>query len=83
MVSESLEDFSDLSPVLLFIIGVNEDVVQVHEDADVEQVCKDIIHKSLKCGWSIGKSERHDTPFKGAIMGSECCFPFITFLDMD
>jgi hypothetical protein len=83
MVSELSEDFSDLSPVLFFVIRVNEDVVQVYKDADVEQVCKDVIHKSLKCSWSIGKSERHDTPFERAISGLKCCFPFVTFLDMD
>jgi hypothetical protein len=83
MMSESSEDFSDLSPLLFFIIGVNEDVVQVYKDADVEQVRKDVIHKSLKCSRSIGKSERHDTPFEGAVSGSECCFPFVTFSDMD
>jgi hypothetical protein len=82
-VSESSEDFSDLSLVLFFVIGVKEDVIQVYEDADVKQVCKDVIHKSLKCSWSIGKSEGHDTPFKGAVSGSECGFPFITFSDTD
>jgi hypothetical protein len=83
MVLESLEDFLDLSPVLFFVIGVNEDVVQVYQDAAVKQVHKDIIHKSLKCSQSIGKSERHDAPFTGAISGSECCFPFVTFTDTD
>jgi hypothetical protein len=63
MVLESEEDFSDLSPVLFFVIGVNEDVIQVYKDADVKQVREDVIHKSLKCSRSIGKSERHDTPF--------------------
>jgi hypothetical protein len=43
-MSESSEDFSDLSPVLFFVIGVNEDVIQVYKDADVKQVRKDIIH---------------------------------------
>jgi hypothetical protein len=83
MMSESSEDFSDLSLVLFFVIRVNEDVIQVYKDTDVEQVRKDVIHKSLKCSRSIGKSERHDTPFKGAILGLEHCFPFVTFSDMD
>jgi hypothetical protein len=74
MVSESLEDFLDLSPVLFFVIGVNEDVVQVYKDADIKQVHKDVIYKSLKCSWSIGKSERYDTPFEGAISGSDIVF---------
>jgi hypothetical protein len=83
MVLESLEDFSDLNPVLIFIIGVNENVIQAYEDMDVEQVRKDVIHKSLKCNQSNGKSERHDTPFKRAVLGSECGFPFVTFSDTD
>jgi hypothetical protein len=81
MVSESEEDFSDLGPVLFFVIRVDEDVIQIYKDADIEQVRKNVIHKSLKCSRSIGESERHDTPFKGAISGSECCFPFVTFSD--
>jgi hypothetical protein len=48
MVSELSEDFSDLGLVLIFIIRVNEDVVQVYQDADVKQVHEDIIHKLLK-----------------------------------
>jgi hypothetical protein len=82
-MSESSEDFLDLGPVLFFVIGVNEDVVQVYKDADVEQVRKDVIHKSLKCSRSICNSQRHDTPFEGAVSGSEDCFPFVTFLDTD
>jgi hypothetical protein len=82
-MSESSEDFSDLSPVLFFAIGINEDVVQVYKDADVEQVRKDVIHKSLKSSRSIHKSERHDTPFEGAVSGLKRCLPFVTFSDTD
>ena len=31
----------------------------------------------------IQKSERHDTPFEGAIAGAESGFPFIALSDMD
>ena len=37
----------------------------------------------LKSGGRIRKSERHDTPFEGAIAGTESGFPFITLMDMD
>jgi hypothetical protein len=39
-MSESSEDFLDLSPVLFFVIGVNEDVVQVYKDADSSRSTK-------------------------------------------
>ena len=47
-------------------------------------VCdKDIVHEALKSSGSIGKSERHDTPFKGSVACVESGFPFIALLDLD
>jgi hypothetical protein len=41
--------------------------------------CKDFIHVTLEGGGCIGKSERHDKPFKRAVMSEEGSLPFITF----
>ena len=65
------------------IVRVDEDVIQVHEDANIEEVAKNVVHESLKGGWRIGESERHYTPFKRAIASLECSFPFVTFTDLD
>jgi len=65
------------------IVGVDEDVVQVHEDTNIEEVAKNVVHELLKGGWRIGESEGHYTSFKRAIASSECSFPFVAFADSD
>ena len=37
----------------------------------------------LESGRCIGESERHYTPFKGAVASLESCLPFVTLLDSD
>ena len=37
----------------------------------------------LKSGGHVCKSEGHDAPFEGAVVGAESGFPFIAFSDMD
>ncbi len=61
------------------VIGIDEDVVKVYDYRNVKHVSKNIVHKALECRGSVGEPKRHDTPFKGAVMGLEGCFPFITF----
>ena len=49
----------------------------------IQEVREDIVHEALKSGGGIGKSERHDTPFKRSIASVEHSFPFIALLDPD
>ena len=44
---------------------------------------EDVIHKTLKSCRHVHKSEGHDMPFEGAVVGAESCFPFIALSDMD
>jgi len=81
--SEALEHFTDMVTMEIRIVGVDEDVIQVHEDTNIEEVAKNVVHELLKSGWRIGESERHYTPFKRAIASSECSFPFVAFMDSD
>ena len=37
----------------------------------------------LESDWSIGKTERHNTPLKGTIAGTEGSLPFVPFMDPD
>jgi len=83
MFLEASEHFTDMVTMEIGIVRVDEDVVQVNEDANIEEVAKNVIHESLKGGWRIGESEGHYTPFKGAIVSSECGFPFVNFTDSD
>jgi len=73
----------DMVTMEIGIVGVDEDIVQVNEDTNIKEVAKNVIHELLKGGWRIGESERHYTPFKGAIVSLECSFPFVTFTDSD
>ena len=82
MLSESSKYFYNVGLVLLFVIGVNQDVIQVH-DRNVKHVGEDVIHEMLKRCWSIGKSEGHNSPFIRTISGAKGGFPFIVFGDLD
>jgi len=68
---EVLEYFTDMVMMEIGIVGVDEEVT------------KNVVHESLKCSWRISESEKHNTPFKGALVGPECGFPFIAFADSD
>ena len=81
--SEASEHFTNMVTMEIGVVGVDEDVVQVYEDANIEEVAENVVHESLKGGWRVGESERHYTPFEGAIASSECGFPFVTFADSD
>ena len=37
----------------------------------------------LKNGRHVCKSEGHDAPFEGAVVGVESSFPFVALLDID
>ena len=74
------EYLADLSYMLFFRVRIDEDVVLVYQHAYIKQVIEDVIHKMLKSGRHICKSERHDAPFE---RGAEISSPFITFADMD
>ena len=83
VLSESSENLSDMFPVVVKVIGVDQDVVQINENAYIQEVGENIIHKTLKSGGGIGKSERHNAPLKRAIASAKRSFPFVTFTDPD
>ncbi len=61
------------------VIGIDEDVIEVYDYGNIKHVSKNIVHEALERRGSVGEPKRHDTPFEGAVMGPEGCFPFITF----
>jgi len=81
MFVEVLEHFMDMFTMEIRMVGVDQNVIQVKEDANIKGDSKNVVHESLEGGWRVGKSKRPNTPFKGTIMGSVCSFPFITFTD--
>ena len=83
MLSEALENFLDMVLVFFLRVGVDEDVVEVHQYTNIEQVAKDVIHEVLESGGCIGKSKRHYAPFEGAVASLESCLLFVVLLDLD
>jgi len=81
--SESSEYLLNMGLVLGHIVRVDEDFIQIDDDCDINHICEDIIHKSLKGCRCIGKPFWHYRPLKRAILGSECGFPFISGCNSD
>jgi hypothetical protein len=54
----------DVFPVLRQVIGINQDVVEVDNDANSKHITENVIHETLKNHGTIGKTKRHDLPLK-------------------
>ena len=64
--------------VLGYVVRVYEDIIEVYYYTNIQHVAEDVIHKSLKSGRPIGKSEWNYQPFKGAVASVKGGFPFVT-----
>ena len=83
MLLEVAENFLDMPSVFFLGVGVDENVIEVHQYTNIEQVTKDVIHEALESSGRIGESERHYAPFKGAVASLESRLPFIALSDLD
>ena len=83
MLSEALENFSDMASVFFFGVRVDEYVIKVYQNTNIKQVTKDVIHEALESSRCVGESERHYTPFEGAIASPESRLPFVALSDLD
>src|SRR5467141_3138116 len=81
--AEWSEYFLNMSFVLRNVVRIDEDVIQVDDDYDIDHICEDVIHKSLKSCWCISKPFRHYQPLKRTILGSECSLPFVSRHNLD
>jgi hypothetical protein len=66
-------------PVLKQVIRINEDVVDIDNEANIEHIAENVIHETLKNHGTIGKTARHDLPLKRTISGLKGGLPLITF----
>jgi hypothetical protein len=66
-----------------WIVGVDEYIVEIHDDAYIKQISEDVIHEALKDRGTGGQAKWHDLPLERAILGSECSFPRVAFGDSD
>lgn len=61
------------------VFGINQDVIQIHNDKNIKFLDKDLINVALKDGRGIGKSKKNDLILQIAVLGLEDYFPFGTF----
>src|SRR5882724_5493920 len=57
--AEPVKCFLNVSFVFRNVVGIDENVIQIYDDNDIDHICEDVIHKSLKSCWRISKPFRH------------------------
>ncbi len=83
VVAEALEDGADMFRVIFWVVGKDEDVVQVYDDVDVAQVLENVVHECLESSGTVRHPEGHDEVFVRAVTGPESRLPFVSFSDAD
>jgi len=78
---EAVEDFLDVCQMLFWVVGVDEDVIQVDNYRDINHIGEDVIHEPLESSWGIGEPFGHDQPLEGSVVGLECHFPLVPGCD--
>jgi len=48
--------------VLLKSLEIDKDVIEIDDDSEVKEVCKNVVHEVLESCRGIGKALRHNTP---------------------
>ena len=48
----------------------------MNNNAHIEKITEDVIHKTLESCGGIGEAKRHYQPFKGTISSAESSLPF-------
>ena len=66
---------------IFIIINVDEDVVQIHDDEDIELLCKNLINESLEAYRCVCSSKRHHLILELAVSSPERGLPLILFAD--
>ena len=69
--------------VLGWILGENENIIQVHYNEVVKQVSEDGVHESLKNCRSICESKVHNHEVKQAITSLKGSLPFVPRSDVN
>ena len=73
-----------LSVLRNVVVGVDQDVVHIDGYPSFSySVLEDVVHHCLECHRGIGESEEHYFWFEQSLIGSEGCFPLISFFDSD
>ena len=82
--AESGKDFPDMGRVLLWIVGVYQDVIQVYDYGDINHIGEDVVHEPLETHRGIGEPLGHHKPLeRRPVSGPEGGFPFVAIGDAD
>ena len=68
-----------LDVAFALIFGVDEDIIQIHNDKNIELFRKDLINVALECCRSVSQSKRHYLIFEVAVSGPESSLLLISF----
>ena len=79
MPSELVEHQSQMFPMILLILGEDQNIIEIHQDEFICVGVEDKVHHARECWRSIDKAERHDSIFIRTIACSECCLGDILF----
>ena len=75
---ENLSDGIDVS--LAWVLGVDEDVIEVNNDKDIKFLGQDLVNVALEAGRGIGQPKRYYLVLKVALASPESRLPFIALL---
>ena len=64
MLAKTSQHLTNMHPVVLLAIGVHQDIIEIHNDVDVNHVCEDVVHEALESSRCVGESKRHNHPLK-------------------
>jgi len=81
LLEDSVDIFSMFCNV---VVGVNQDIIHIDGYPSFSYfVLEDVVYHCLECCRGVGKSEEHYFWLEQSLVGSESCFPFIPFFDLD
>ena len=61
------------------VFGIDEDIIQIHNDKNIKFFREDLIDVALECCQSISQSKKHYLIFEVAVSSPKNSFLFISF----
>ena len=69
--------------MLLWIVGVYQDVIQVYNYGDVNHISEDVVHEPLEPCQGVGEPLGHHKPLKRPVSSPEGGLPFVAISNAD
>ena len=69
--------------VFHIISAVDQDIINVDNNAYIEEGFQDVLDQSLECCWSVGESKGHDFVLIVTISSAESGFLNVILMDLD